>query len=77
MPNITLLNTRTVSYDTEEELTDLIRQSQRQVAAYTDHLDLPQADAVINANAYNMVRLMRARNRLKETRSGLSIVKKD
>ena len=66
MPKISLLKVKTIEYGSDDDLRKLIRYLKRILDSKIENLDDPSADAAINAIAFNMVRLMREREKYKK-----------
>ena len=74
MPKITLLKVKTIEYGNDDDLQKLIRRLQRILNSKIKNLDDPSADAAINAIAFNMVRLMREREKFKKEPANLVLI---
>lgn len=74
MPQITLLQVKTISYGNTDDLDRLIRVHKDDLTKKTKILDDPKTDAAINAIAYNLVHLMRERQKYKRQRAKLLIL---
>jgi len=74
MPKISLLKTRTVEYENDDDLKKLIHRMKCELNAKIDMLDHPATDAAINAISFNLVRLMRERERYKKEPTSLVVL---
>ena len=74
MPNITLLQLETVTYDDAVDIERLIKVHKDMLSKAADDLKNPKADAIISAVAYNVVHLMRELQKYERQRVKLSIL---
>lgn len=74
MPRVTLLHTRGHHYNTTDDLDRLIKRHKELLGEQVDKTDKPGTDAAINAIGYNLILLMRERNRYKRQRGKLLVL---
>ena len=74
MPKITLLQLKTVSYTDAADLDRLIETHRVELGKKADALDDPKTPAAFNAIAYNMVFLMRERQKFKRQKAKLLVL---
>lgn len=73
MPLITLLHTRGHHYNDTNDLDRLIKQHKELLGEQVDKTDKPGTDAAINAIGYNLILLMRERNKYNRQRAKLLV----
>lgn len=74
MPKVTLLHTRGHHYNNADDLDRLIKRHKDLLGEQADKTDKPGTDAAINAIGYNLVLLMRERNRYKRKSAKLLVL---
>lgn len=74
MPKITLLQLRTINYNTPADLDRLIQTHRDDLGKQIEKLDDPKTPAAFNAIAYNLVFLMRERQKFKRQRAKLLVL---
>lgn len=74
MPKITLLQIKDFEYKDEAHLDRLVQKHRDDLSKRITNLDKPQTIAAINAIAYNLVHLMREREKVKRQRAKLLVL---
>jgi hypothetical protein len=74
MPNITLLQLKTVSYSDAADLDRLIITHKDELSKKIETLDDPKTPAAFNAIAYNLIFLMRERQKFKRQKAKLLVL---
>ena len=74
MPRITLLQMKTVEYGTVGGIDRLIKTHKDDLAVKIANLDDPKASAAFSAIAFNIVHLMRERDKFKRQKTKLLVL---
>jgi len=74
MPKITLLQLKTVNYTDAADLDRLIRTHKDELSKKIALLDDPKTPAAFNAIAYNLIFLMRERQKFKRQKAKLLVL---
>ena len=74
MPRVILLHTRGHHYTNTDDLDRLIKRHKELLGEQADKTDKPGTDAAINAIGYNLILLMRERNKYNRQRAKLLVL---